>query len=542
MVGGKGEVGYKGGDMKRFGMVLAGMAMAAALSAGGREVSLTVLHTTDLHGVFDRGQAGREAGDWGLAECATLIREARKGSPNCLLLDGGDFAQGTPASLASGGLRMVEAMNLLRYDAVALGNHEFDWGFPAASAMAEALEAPLLAANFRAGETARAGFKGIKPYIVKEVDGLRVAVVGLTTPNLPNWFLGFAAEGLETEGSREALERVLPQVKAEKADVIIVLAHQGLLVKDDAANEINSIGDHFPEIDLLLGGHLHWVQAGARVGDVDYAQSGSGGRGVMRIDLTVDTAAKKVTEKRFAWLPVEKDTPADGTLLALAREDLAAEAASMDAVVGRARRTMAGTRTGACLGPLQQLLAGAMKDATGADAAMQGTLATARLAAGDIRRRDVWALVPYENRVGVLHLTPDEIRAAMEDSMDLWGTDRYVPLSGIAYDLYPNAERGNRVRNLRWRDGKPIHPRRRVAVAFNSYLLAGGGGRFPAVAELAGRPETRLEWADGTLRSMVETRIARLGELDIPSGTEARVFRRERRPWEREEAFENSLE
>jgi len=526
----------------RLAVLALALSALPAIPARAREATLTILHTTDLHGVFDRGQAGREAGPGGLAECATIVRDARRDNPACLLLDGGDFAQGTPASLASRGLRMVEAMNLLQYDAVALGNHEFDWGYPEAAALAEALEAPLLAANFRAGDGAREAFKAIRPYVVKDAGGVRVAIVGLTTPNLPNWFLGFAEEDLATESARDALERVLPQVKAEDPDVIVVLAHQGLLVKDDPANEINSIGDTFPEIDLLLGGHLHWVQPGARVGGVDYAQSGSGGRGVMRIDLTVDTAAKTVTDKRFSWLPVEADTPADGRILALAREDLAAEAAAMDEIVGTAKRPMAGTRSGACLGPLQQLLAAAMEEATGADAAMQGAPATVRLAAGDVRRRDVWRLVPYENRVGVLHLTPAEIRAAMEDSMDFWGTERYVPLSGVAYDLYPNAARGERVRNVRWPDGRPIHPRRRVAVAFNSYLLAGGGGRFPAVAELAARPETRLEWADGTLRGMLERHILRLGELDIPSGTDARVFRRERRPWERRDAFENSLE
>ncbi|MBR6021707.1 MAG: 5'-nucleotidase C-terminal domain-containing protein, partial [Kiritimatiellae bacterium] len=202
----------------------------------------------------------------------------------------------------------------------------------------------------------------------------------------------------------------------------------------------------------------------------------------------------------------------------------------------------AATQAGGGLSPVQQLLARAIRNATGAEAVMQGVSAAARIPAGEVSVRDAWRVVPYENRVGVLHLTPAELRLAMEEDMAFWGTDRYVPVSGIGYDLFPNAPEGERVRNLRWPDGRPIHGRQRIAVAASSYLLAGGGGRFPRLAGLAGLPGSRLEWAPKTLRDMLADEIKRTGTLEIPPGDGIRVHSRERRPWERVENFEGGLE
>jgi 2',3'-cyclic-nucleotide 2'-phosphodiesterase (5'-nucleotidase family) len=496
---------------------------------------VTVLHTTDTHGAFEPG----------LVQCASIIRQACAENPCHVVVDGGDFASGSAEVAESKGRRAAEFFGLLGYDAAVLGNHDFDWGVEAAGELVDTLSSggvPVLAANFAAGGESPEAFQRVIPYIIKDVEGIRVAVVGLTTPNLPNWFRDFGEAGLRTESARAALERVLPRVRAENPDILVVVAHQGLLVRDDPANEINAIGEGFPEIDLLLGGHLHWVQEGAKVGRVDYGQSGSHGRGVMRVDIQYDTTARKITGKTFRFVEVEAGTPVDGPAKALVREDCEAAARKCAEVVAQAPRAMAASSAGAGLCPLQQLLAKAMVEGTGADAAMQGTYGNERLSAGEVTMGDVWRLVPYENRVGTVLLTAEELRLAMEDSMDFWGTPRYVPVTGVAYDLYPNAPKGERVRNLRWPDGRPIHWRARIKVAANSYLLAGAGGRFPALAEAAGRPEARLAWCREPMRALLEAWLRRRGVAEAQGGADARVFRRERRPYEREDEFEHSLE
>ena len=139
-------------------------------------------------------------------------------------------------------------------------------------------------------------------------------------------------------------------------------------------------------------------------------------------------------------------------------------------------------------------------------------------------------------------LTADEIRQIAEEALDFQGTDRYLPLAGLAYDLYPNAAPGERVRNLRAADGTPLNGRRRIPVAFSSYQLAGSGGRYPVLSETLRRPSSRLEVKPASVRDLLEAYLRANNPLDLPSGHEARVFQRERRLWERRANFENALE
>lgn len=526
------------------------LALAAALlllpsPSPARIVPITILHTTDIHGSLTRPPETETTRfpHAGLVRCATLIRQAAEENPNHLLLDGGDFAQGTLQSTLTRGTLAAQAFNLLGYDAVALGNHEFDWGVPALDALLQTLSVPVLAANLRADPDSPPGFRAVRPWILRELDGVRVAVVGLTTPNIPHWFRDLPQHGIAVDDTRTALERVLPALKAENPDVLVLLAHQGLLAKDDAANEINLVGRLFPEFDLVLGGHLHWVLPGAHVGKIDYAQSGSCAAGVTKIVLDYDTVARRVVSKTFDYLPVAPDTPPDGPLSALVAPDAARADALLSETLATLRRPAGVTFTPPALSPVQQIIARSILLATGADAVFHGVFSTERLPAGPVTLRDVWRIVPYDNAVAVLSLNRQNILDLLEESLAFLGTERYVPLTGLSYDLYPNAEPGNRVRNLRFPDGTPLHGTKRYAVALNSYMLAGGGGRFPRLVRIAADPATRLRIHPLPTRDMVADWLrAQPSPLEVPSGSGVRVFRRERALWERIEKFENSLD
>ncbi len=519
--------------------------LALSPAASARTVSLTILHTTDVHGSLRRPPE-HEAARFphaGLDRCATLIRQACAENPNHLLLDGGDFAQGTLDSALSRGRRVAEIFNDLAYDAIAIGNHEFDWGVPALASLLEVPAMPVLAANLRISEDAAPTLRAIRPWIVRELDGVRVGIVGLTTPNLPRWFFGLADQGIAVEDSRTALERILPDIKRENPDILVLLVHQGLIAKDDDANEINLIGRLFPEFDLVLGGHLHWSLPGAHVGKIDYAQSGSCAAGVMKIVLDYDTVARRVVAKSFSFLEPGPDTPPDGTVRALIEPDAARADALFSEVLATLRRPAGVSYTPPALSPVQQIFARAVLAASGADAVFQGVQNSERLLPGPVTLRDLWRIVPYDNGIAVLSLSKQDIIDLLEESLAFLGSERYVPLTGLSYDLYPNAEPGNRVRNLRLPDGAPLHGTKRYSVACSSYLLAGGGGRFPLFARLAARPSSRLRFLPDGFRDIVARWLrAQPSPLDVPSGTDVRVFRRERALWERVEKFEHSLD
>lgn len=533
-------------------MMVAGVALGVAVGvwapgAQGAEKVLRVLETTDMHGAMTCAPVS-EQGRWrdaGLARLATVIREARESAPGgaSLLLDSGDYLQGTLESSYSRGRRMVEAMNVLGYDVVGIGNHEFDWGVDVASAAVGGFSMPVVSANLLTeGARQEEGlFENVRPYILKDVGGLRVAVVGLTTPNLPHWYRDFGEAGLRTSPSVQTLERLLPELRRHGPDIMILLVHQGLRTEDDGANEINAIGARFPEFDVVLGGHLHWALPGARVGHADYGQAGAYAGGVLQVDLTYDEEKGEVTSKEFRFLQVEASTPADERLSDLFREDAGRAEQEYAEVLGRAERPIGVTQTPPALSPMQQLFARSMMAATGAEAAITGANGGERLLTGPITVRDLWRVLPYENGVGVAWMTKEEIRLVMEEAMQYLGTERYVALTGLAYDLYPNAEAGRRVRNIRRPDGEALNGRRRIPVAMSSYLISGAGGRYPVLEGILHSSHARVELVkEKNLRDLVADYVRANSPLTLESGHDARVFRRERRLWERKADFEQS--
>ena len=513
-------------------MLVSVLVVLCAAGASARQVKITVLSTTDMHGSIRRTPGVYvENNEGSLLQCATLIRQVRAENPNTLLLDCGDIFQGTAESFLSRGAVMAQAMNALGYDAYAIGNHEFDWGVDALGEMLGRMTATPLAANLLAGPEAPEIFRKVQPYVLKEIDGLKVAIVGLTTPNIPNWFRDVAAHDLRVVDSRRALEAVLPQVRRERPQILILLVHQGIQAQDDDASQINAISRRFGEFDLALGGHLHWVLAGARVGKIDYAQGGSGAQGVMRTDLVFDTVANRVVDKQFTYLPVWPETPEDPAIAALVAEDLAKADVWLDKVLGQAKSALAYSLAGAGLCPVQQLLCRAIAEKTGAEVVLHGILSDQDIPAGPVRVADVWRIVPYENSVGTLWLTAAEIQAVMEEAAAYLGTERYFGAWGLQYEVHAYARKGRRIRNLRAADGSPINGKRRLKVALNSYHLAGGGGRFPTLVKLAATPNCRLEMGPMTTRDMVTEYIRRHRTLDIPEGTNAVVLREAPRRW-----------
>lgn len=506
----------------------------AAETAEARLVELTVLNTTDLHGAICRSPGVyAERNDGSLLQCAALVRREREQAPDLLLLDCGDIVQGTAASYQTRGGIMATAMNAMDYDAYVLGNHEFDWGFDALAGFMDRMQAPALAANLIAGPEAPAAFRRVRPFLVKEIDGIRVAIVGLTNPNIPNWTRGTDAAGLDFLDSRRALEQTLPLVRREKPDVMILLVHQGYLRRDDPANQLNAIGRRFGEFDLMLGGHLHAVSTRTQIGKLTYGQAGAGAQGVLRVKLTFDTVKNAVTDKQVDFLPVEPDLPEDADIYAQIAPDLARADEWLGKVIGRTRSDLVASIALPGLCSVQQLICAAIAEKTGAEAVLHDILSPNDVPAGEFRVADAWKIVPYENTAGVLALTPGEIRAILEESTAYIGTERYFGAWGLRYELHPKAPPGRRIRKLRAADGRPINGKKRIRVAFNSYHLSGGGGRFPAVARAAADPRSRLEPVAEPVRDMVIDYVRRHRTIDVPAGTNAVVVLKEPRAWRR---------
>src|SRR5881398_685758 len=160
-------------------------------------VTISILHTTDLHGhILPTADYNGNPDFGGLARCAAQIGRWRRENPNSILIDVGDVYQGTDVSLRNKGELMIDLFNHLNYDAWIVGNHEFDWGMETFIDALQRSTMPVLAANTvlngkpaGASSDSQHPFAKIQPLIVKEIAGIKLAIIGVTTPGMPFWFV-----------------------------------------------------------------------------------------------------------------------------------------------------------------------------------------------------------------------------------------------------------------------------------------------------------------------------------------------------------------
>ena len=309
---------------------------------------------------------------------------------------------------------------------------------------------------------------------------------------------------------------------------MVLLVHQGYQeLGDDNANEVNQLARSFPEFDVMLGGHLHRPLAGARLNGVLFSQAGYYGNWLGRVDLVFDTVKKKLVSKNADVISIEDRYGENADLEGFLRADLDKAESYLRENLGVAETGLVASAKLPAQSPVQQLICKAIIGASKADLALHGLVAEESIEAGPITRADIWRIIPYENRIGVVELTMPDIRDILEENAKQIGTTHFLGVYGLSYELHPNAPPGERVKNLCLADGGKPHARKRFRVAMNSYTLASGGGRFPLLREIAERPESRLEMTDIDTRTAVVEYVRKHSPLRIDAGTGVTIVRRE---------------
>ena len=259
-------------------------AASAATAHGGHATRLTILGTTDLHGNVFNWDYYKNAeyddsahNDIGLAKVQTLIKaqRARLAGQPLLMLDAGDTIQGTPLAyyyakvepITSGGTHpMAACMNLIGYDAAALGNHEFNYGIPLLRAYEKQLNFPLLGAN---AVDPASGLPVFPPYVLKTIrmpegPDIKVGILGLTNPGIAIWDRDNVSGRIDFPGLVEQAAIYVPQLKKLGCDIVVVAAHSGASTSSsygDALpypeNASSLVAEQVPDIDAILVGHAH---------------------------------------------------------------------------------------------------------------------------------------------------------------------------------------------------------------------------------------------------------------------------------------------
>ena len=244
--------------MKKIGILAALFVLLLQPLAAQRQDTLFVLHTSDTHSRIEpisQRSADRNAGLGGVVRRVSFVKQYRAEHPGVLLFDCGDFSQGTPYYNMFRGELEVKMMNLMGYDAMTIGNHEFDFGLENMARLFRMADFPVVCANYEVAGTPLEGL--VKPYVVLERQGVRVGVFGLS-PRVEGLVQAANCEGIVYRDpipvARE-MARLLR--KEERCDVVICLSHLGLYGSGlgDAGDEV--LAAQTEGIDLILGGHSH---------------------------------------------------------------------------------------------------------------------------------------------------------------------------------------------------------------------------------------------------------------------------------------------
>lgn len=518
------------------GLALAAQAppIPASATVPGDDITVRVLTTTDVHGhVMPQDTFSLRPENQGWAKLATLIRQARAGRANTMLVDCGDELQGEPMDYVHAVLHpdqpepAIAIMNALGYAAMAVGNHEFNFGLANLRAAEKQAAFPLLSANTLDTRTGRPAFK---PYVLYKAGPITIAIVGFTTPWIPHWEEPGNYADLQFEDIVATAKTIIPKLRAkEKADVVIVAMHSGLGKVDGRVGDENAalrLAEEVPGIDAILTGHTHQPIVTEHKG-VPILQASCWGKALGVLDLTLhkDPKGRWAVTAHQAQLRTPVDaTPPDPEVLALTEGIRSLTDQYLDTLATNLGTDLDGRWGRIEPSPLVQLVQTVMRDATGAQLSSAACNSTGIfIPKGPTSVRQFYALEPYEDHVAVIRITGAQLKAYLEHAARYftysWQPGLFNPeVPGYDYDMVGGATYaldlgkplGARVVDLRV-GGQPVKPDATFTLALTTYRLRGGGGYMDAMG-FSGGP---LSITGRSLRNLLLTYVLAHPDLTI---------------------------
>jgi 2',3'-cyclic-nucleotide 2'-phosphodiesterase / 3'-nucleotidase len=509
--------------------------ICATFTRGQRVASkrahVVILSTTDMHGrVFPIDYYTNKYDNVGIAKVATLVKEARKNDPDLLLLDSGDTIQGTPLEYFHNRRNntppdpMMLAMNALHYDAMAVGNHEYNFGWQVLDKARSEAQFPWLSANTYDTEVKGDAPNHYKPYIIKEVQGVRIGILGLTTPGIPNWENRSNYKGVEfRETVSEAKKWVTVLRDTGKCDVVVIAMHMG--IEEDLRtgtpspsqvpneNAAIAIARQVPGVDVILMGHTHRevpslsvrteaTTAAAMGGqfipyaDVLLTQASRWASHVARVDLYLEKNSSgrwQVSMKSARTIPVSEKTEIDPEIAKLGEPYDKETQAWLGRAIGESGADLTANGCRQHDSAIIDLIQRVQLEAGNADVSMAACFnPAARIPKGPVTVRDIAGLYEYENTLVTLELTGRQLKDALEHSARYFKeyqpgksvnelVDNRIPgynfdvAQGVSYDIDITKPTGQRIQNLKFK-GQPLSPTQKLKVVTNNYRVNGGGG------------------------------------------------------------------
>ena len=520
--------------------VLAFLCATISIMAENKEVTIRMVATTDVHGSFvPYDFIERKAIGGSLTRVSTYVKELRKQyGKNLILLENGDILQGQPTCYYSNFVKpelpnaAAMAVNYMEYDAQTIGNHDVETGHAVYDKWIGELKCPTIGANVIDTKT---GNPYLKPYIIIEREGVRIAVLGMITPAIPNWLSESLWSGLRFEEMTSCAKKWVRHIKEEEnADVIVGLFHSGwnggistLHYNEDAVEAVARTIDGF---DIIFFGHDHNKRK-------VMAKTASGNK-VLCLDpscnaMFVADATLKLTmsDGKIIGKHVEGDIvsvvdiPEDKDFNAYMQPVRDSVSNYVNQKLGTITKTIRTRDSFFGCSEFNDFIHEVQLSVTGADISFTASLTfDAKIEKGDIYMSDMFKLYCYENDIYMMKMRGKEIRKHLEMSYDQWvntmtSSDDHIMLladstqcnnqkcgfknltfnfdcaAGIDYIVDVTKPDGQKVKILRMSNGEPFVEDKWYRVAMNSYRSNGGGELLTRGAGIPAKElESRIMW------------------------------------------------
>ena len=513
---------------------LLSLTYSISVMSQSKTIQLRVIETSDVHGsFFPYDFINRKPKAGSMARVSSYVRRLREEyGDRLLLLDNGDILQGQPVCYYYNYIDRnatniaAEVTNYMGYDAQTLGNHDVETGHSVYDKWIAESRCPMLGANVTDTQT---GQPYLKPYAVIERQGVRIAILGLITPAIPNWLSGNLWSGLRFDDMVSAARLWMECIRRDAhPDVVIGLFHSGkqggITTPAYEENAALRVAREVPGFDLVLFGHDHTPYAGT-ITSADNRQvvcldPANDAYQVADATITITRSEEGTATKVHGHLADVRHEPIDEDFMAHFAKHIKRVSKFVDKRIGRFKHTISTRDCYFGSSAFNDLILNLELQITGADIAFNAPLSLdAQIEAGDVHVSDMFNLYKFENQLYVMRLTGEEIRRHLEMSYDLWVNTMRSPddhllllsqrtrndqqrmgfqnfsfnfdsAAGIDYEVDVTQENGHKVRILRMSDGRPFDPDRWYRVAVNSYRGNGGG---ELLTRGAGIPQDSLE-------------------------------------------------
>lgn len=509
--------------MKKTGLILAAIILLICpnmkMTAQDKIIEIRIIQTSDVHGCFfPYDFIDRKPAEGSLARVSSYIKRLRNAyGDNLLLFDNGDILQGQPTCYYCNYVKpelpnvAASVINYLGYNAQTVGNHDIETGHAVYDKWISEVKCPMLGANIT---DTRTGKPYLKPYEIFVCDGVRVAVIGMITPAIPNWLNKQLWEGLRFENMTESAKLWIEQVKAkEHPDVIIGLFHSGrdggITTGSYTENATLSIAKNIPGFDIILYGHDHKSNKES-VTCIDGSKvlclnPSSNANYVCDATIRLNICNGKVTGKTITGdvCDIRKET-VDEDFMSHFKNDIDSVQAFVNRKIGTFRHSIHTRDSYFGNSAFCDFIHELQLKITGAEISFNAPLSfDTSINAGDVTVGDMFNLYKYENQIYVIRMTGKEIHDYLEMSYSLWSNtmtspDDHIMLlekngngrngygfknlafnfdsaAGIDYEVDVTKPNGSKIKILRMSDGTPFDENKWYTVAMNSYRGNGGG-------------------------------------------------------------------